>query len=109
MKILKDLQQKVDEAMESVKAIQGEQFHQLLGLIMSSSQHMRLMAMMTNKYPDDQVMKTAANHAASTLAKASSMVADAYKFDDDKMSELMKWVETLDGHIVGAMKEASRE
>lgn len=109
MKILEDLQQKVDDAMESVKAIQGEQFYQLLGLIMASSQHMRVMAMITTKYPDDPVIKTAGNHAASTLSKASAMVADAYQFDENKMAELMKWVETLDGHIVGAMKEASRE
>lgn len=108
MKILEELQQKVDDAMESVEAIQGEQFKQLLGLVMASSQLMRVMSMITHKYPDDSVIDTAAKHAASTLAKASALLADAYGFEDEKMEELMKWVETLDGHILGAMKEASR-
>jgi hypothetical protein len=46
---------------------------------------------------------------AHVLAKSSAMLADAWGIEDDKVTELMKWVDTMDGHIVSAMKEASRE
>jgi hypothetical protein len=109
MKPIEALQQKVDEAMESVQAIQGEQFRDLLGYVMANTQLMRMMSMAAQKYEDDELLQVLAKQMAHVLAKSSAMLADAWGIEDDKVTELMKWVETMDGHIVSAMKEASRE
>ena len=106
--ILKELQQKVDDAMDSVQAIQGENFRDLLAFVMGCSQTMRLLSVAASHYEDDKVLGAAANQAASMFARGSSLIADAYKIGDDKLEELMKWVETLDGHVYTALKEANK-
>lgn len=108
MKIVDELQQKVDEALDSVEAIQGEDFRNLLAFVMGSSQTMRLMSLLAHKHEDDNVAEAAYKQVAGMLAKGSAMIADAYKIEDDKLQELMKWVETLDGHVHNALKEASK-
>lgn len=109
MKLLKELQQKVDDAMDSVQAIQGENFRDLLAFVMGCSQAMRLLSVAASHHEDDEILGAAAHQAASMFSKASAMLADAYKLDDeDKLDELMKWVETLDGHVYQALREASK-
>lgn len=108
MKLLKELQQKVDDAMDSVQAIQGAEFRDLLAYVMGCSQTMRLLAVAASHYEDDKVLGAAASQAAAMFAKGSALLADAYKIEDQKLDELMKWVETLDGHVYQALKEASK-
>lgn len=109
MKLIEELQQKVDDAMDSVQAIQGENFRDLLAFVMGCSQTMRLLSVAASHYEDDQVLGAAAKQAASMFSKGSAMLADAYKIEDDKLDELMKWVETLDGHVYQALKEAMKD
>lgn len=107
-KLLEQLQERVDESMDSVEAIQGAAFRNLLAHVMACSQVMRLLSALNSKYEDDDLVETAAKQVAHVLAKSSSMLADAYDIDEDKCGELMKWVETLDGHVVNAIREANK-
>jgi predicted kinase len=108
-KIVEQLQQRVDESMDTVEAVKGENFRNLLAFVMGCSQLMRLMSQVNNKYEDDDMIGATAQQMAHVLAKGSSMIADAYKFDDKQVEELMKWVETLDGHVANALKEAQND
>lgn len=106
MKVIEELQQKINESMDSVEAIQGEKFKQLLSLLMTASQHMRFMSMLVHKYDKDKMVKKAAEHAAETLSMASTLLAESYEMTEEQMAEMMKWMETFDGHIAQAIKEA---
>lgn len=106
--IVKDLQQKIDESMESIEAIQGVGFRNLLAHVMACSQAMRMMSALHQQYSDDEHVEITAKSIASVLAKGSSMLAEAYQLDDEKCEELMKWVETFDNHIIEAVKEANK-
>ena len=106
--ILKQLQERVDDSMDTVEAVQGAAFRNLLAHVMACSQVMRLLAAVTDKYEDDDLVETASKQVAHVLAKSSSMLADAYDINEDKCEELMKWVETLDQHVVNAIKEANK-
>lgn len=105
--IIDQLQQRVDDALDSVEAIQGPEFRNLLAHVMACSQVMRLMHAIMDEY-DADLVRRAGEQAAMVLSKGSSMLADAYNIDESKVQELMKWVETLDGHVVNAMKEANK-
>ena len=107
-KLLKELQERVDESLDSVEAIQGAAFRNLLAHVMACSQVMRLLSALNSKYEDDDLVETAAKQCAHVLAKSSSMLADAYDINEEKCEELMKWVETLDGHVHQAIKEANK-
>lgn len=107
MKVIEELQQKINESMDSIEAIQGEKFKQLLSLLMTSSQHMRFMSMLVHKYEKDKMVKKAGEHAAEVLSMASTLLAASYEMSEKQMEEMMKWVETFDGHIEQAMKEAN--
>jgi hypothetical protein len=106
--IIQQLQERVDESMDTVEAVQGAGFRNLLAHVMACSQVMRMLAALTDKYEDDELMETASKQVAHVLAKGSSMLADAYSIDEDKCEELMKWVETLDKHVINAIKEANK-
>jgi hypothetical protein len=106
--IIKNLQQKIDDSMESIEAIQGVGFRNLLAHVMACSQAMRMMSAIQQQYSDDANLEIAARSMASVLAKGSSMLADAYDLDEGKCEELMKWVETFDNHIIDAVKEANK-
>lgn len=106
--ILETLQTKVDDAMESVEAIQGVGFRNLLAHVMACSQVMRLAAMTVKKYDDDEMIEHFARQVAAVMAKSSSMLAEAYELSDAQCEELMKWVETLDSHVLDAIKEANK-
>lgn len=107
MKVIEELQQKIHDSMDSIEAIQGEKFKQLLSLLMTSSQHMRFMAMLVHRNEKDKMIRKAAEHAAETLSMASTLLAESYQMTEEQMQEMMKWVETFDGHIEKAMKEAN--
>jgi hypothetical protein len=107
-KILKELQEKVDDSMDSVEAIQGAGFRNLLAHVMACSQAMRMLSAIHQKYADDEQLDATAKSIASVLAKGSSLLADAYDINEDRCEELMKWVETLDNHILDALKEADK-
>lgn len=106
--IVKQLQERVDESMDTVEAVKGEDFRNLLAFVMGCSQVMRLMSQISQRNEDDDLVHAAAQQIAHVLAKGSSMIADAYKFNDEQIEELMKWVETLDGHVANAIKEANK-
>lgn len=108
MNIVKELQTKVDDALDSVQAIQGENFRDLLAFVMGCSQTMRLLSVARSKYEDDKLMIAATDQAAQMFSRGSAMIASAYKLEDSKLEELMKWVETLDGHVYSALREANK-
>ena len=105
--IIQALQERVDESLDTVEAIQGASFRNLLAHVMACSQAMRLLSAVASKYDDDELPEAAAKQVAHCLAKSSSMLADAYDISEEKCEELMKWVETLDGHVANAIKEAN--
>ena len=107
--IVKQLQERVDDSMDTVEAVKGEDFRNLLAFVMGCSQLMRLMSQVRVKHGEDEMIDATAQQMAHVLAKGSSMIADAYKFNDEQIAELMKWVETLDGHVANALKEANDE
>lgn len=104
--IVKELQTKVDDAMDSIQAIQGANFRDLLAFVMGCSQTMRLLHAASSTVEDNKLFDVAANQTAQMFSKASALIADAYKIEDQKLDELMKWVETLDGHVYQALREA---
>jgi hypothetical protein len=107
-KIVEQLQARVDESMDTVEAIQGMGFRNLLAHVMACSQAMRMMNALTSKYEDDELVEAAAKGVAHVMAKGSSLLADAYNLDESKCEELMKWVDTLDKHVLSAIKEANK-
>lgn len=106
--IVKQLQERVDESMDTIENVKGENFRNLLAFVMGASQLMRLMSQIHVKYEDDELIQAVAKQTAHVLAKGSSMIADAHKMNDEDLEELMKWVETLDTHVVNAIKEANK-
>ena len=108
MNVVKELQQKVDDAMDSVQAIQGDNFRDLLAFVMGCSQTMRLLSVARSRHEDDELMIAATDQAAVMFSKGSALIANAYKLEEDKLEELMKWVETLDGHVYHALREAHK-
>lgn len=106
--IVKQLQERVDESMDTIENVKGENFRNLLAFVMGASQLMRLMSQLHVKYEDDEMVGAVAQQAAHVLAKGSSLIADAHNMSDDDVAELMKWVETLDGHVANALKEANK-
>ena len=103
----KELQEKIDDVLDVVGNIQGDKFRDLLAFVLQSTQVMRLASVGVAKYEDD-LAKTLAEETAKTLSLASSMIADAYELNDKQLEELMKWVETVDGHVISALKEANK-
>jgi predicted kinase len=108
-KIVEQLQERVDESMDTVEAVKGEDFRNLLAFVMGCSQAMRLMAQVMKNHEDDHLIEACGKQIAHVLAKGSSMIADAYKFDEEQVQELMKWVDTLDSHVANAIKEAQND
>ena len=107
-KLVEELQTKVDDAMDSIQAIQGANFRDLLAFVMGCSQTMRLLSVARSRHEDDELMIAATDQAAMMFSKGSAMIADAYKIEEDKLEEFMKWVETLDGHVYAALREANK-
>jgi len=108
-KVMKELQQKINESMDSVESIQGEGFRNLLAHVMACSQAMRLLSVICDQHKGDPLIEQASQSFASLFAKGSSMLADAYNISEEKCEELMKWVETFDGHIKQAMTEIQHD
>jgi len=106
--IVKQLQERVDESMDTIENVKGENFRNLLAFVMGASQLMRLMSQIHIKYQDDELIDAVAQQTAHVLAKGSSLIADAHNMGDQDLEELMKWVDTLDGHVVNAIKEANK-
>lgn len=112
MKVIhnKELQERIDDCLNSVQAIQGDNFRDLLAFVLQSSQLMRLTSIVvdTLKEHEEKMAGALADETSKALARGATLLAEAYEMTDEQMQELMKWVETIDGHVTNSFKEANK-
>ena len=105
----KELQTKIDEALDTIEAIKGEEFRDYVSWLLQCSQAMRLVGIAAHELADKN--EEFANHlfrmTGEAFAAGSGQLSNALKFSDEMDDEAINWLKTLDGHINKALKEAN--
>lgn len=90
--------QKVKEMIQSIKAIKGEQYAEIVEFLSMGVHLTKMIAVLVKPHPA-YVAEAMGNHISGTLDTAAGLIFAGYKISEQDQDEMMTWIEKISDQI----------
>lgn len=97
-----DLKEKINDTMESVRAVKGETFAEILEFLNYGVQMTKLVAM-ASKDADSVLLEAMSRQLATTMTMATDLLFKAHNFKQEDEDEIFKFVHQMSEHVDAVM------
>jgi hypothetical protein len=106
-KFLDDLHERIDDSLDSIRAIKGDRFADIVYVSFMGAHAMKMVGTYMSKQKGESMAREMiGRQLGHSIAAFMAMIAELAKLTEDDCKELMNWSDTLCEHVNTALKEA---
>jgi HKD family nuclease len=104
---IKEAKAKIDESVESIRAIHGETYADIVLCYVMSMHLTRMIAVLARKASTDEA-NAICEQLTGTLSGMMDLIVDGHNISDNAIDEIQNWAVRLTSHIDHGIDQAAR-
>lgn len=105
---IKEAKAKIDESIESIKAIHGDTYADIVLCYIMSMHLTRMVAVLARRTSREEA-EAIGEQLTGTLSSMMDLIVDGHNISDKTIDEIQNWAIRLTGHIDHGIEQAIKE